>query len=183
MSTLNQPLDQQSASKPINRREFLYYLGGGSMALFTATMCGAVYQYTARNLPLELEAGVFEVDMDLLPAQKLLGVHRAAAAYLIPTSSGLLALNRWCPYGEGIKVVWVDVSNRYECPFCGSKYEFDGTYITGPALRSLDQYVLHVRVPGGTRRTPPEGGPISLENATQIFVDTNRVILGEPRPR
>jgi hypothetical protein len=46
----------------------------------------------------------------------------------------------------------------------------------------MDQFVLHVRTPNGTLQTSPEGGAVSIENATRIFVDTNRLILGAQRP-
>ena len=149
MSTLNKPLTDHPTTKPINRREFLTYLSGGSLALFTATVCGVVYQYTARNVPLELQEGVFEVGLDELPHSSP-PIHLASApAWLFLSDDGLVAFSDKCTDGEDCRYKRVDNNYRFECPCIGSKYEYDSTYLYGPAPRSLDQYRLHVRVPSG----------------------------------
>jgi cytochrome b6-f complex iron-sulfur subunit len=183
MSTLNKPLNEQPQITGISRREFLYYLGGGSLALFTATICGVAYHYTARTLPLELQEGVFKVDKGMLPVGSLPVRIPEMGAWLFLQDEQLVVFSEKCTAWAGCIYKRVDVNNRFECPCSGSKYAFDGTYIDGPTPRSLDQFVLHFRTSDGIRQTSSAGGPVSIENATQIFVDTNRIILGAPRRR
>jgi Rieske Fe-S protein len=82
---------------------------------------------------------------------------------------------------EGKLPKWVPINHRFECPGCGSKYHLDGTYIEGPTQRGLDRFVVEVTTPNGIYTTPPDGSPVNIEGATQIVVDTNRVIYGQRR--
>ena len=54
---------------------------------------------------------------------------------------------------------WKDVTTRFEDPCSGSKFEIYGTYISGPADRSLDRF------------------PVRIDNG-EIWVDISKMIFG-----
>lgn len=163
----------------LSRREFLYYLGGMSAALFAAGTCGLLYQYVTRNVPLEQQQGVINVNPDLLHLDLSPAFVREAATYLSRSDGGVIALVRACVFDE-TGVIWVWLNNRYECPRCGSKYRLDGTYIEGPATRGLDRFRVWVKTSEG-RLSASEGQPISVDDAVQVFIDTRTIFPGQPR--
>lgn len=170
---------------PPSRREFLYYLGGASAALFSVGTCGLLYQYITRNVPLEQQEDVYEVDMAMLSTDfRATGIVEAKA-FLSKLDDGLVALNGICTFRyksshyDMASVKWVEIYNAFACPICGSRYELDGIYIHGPAQRSLDRYGMWVRTAEG-RLVASKGEPISVENAAQIFIDTRVIIRGQP---
>jgi len=169
-------------TKP-NRREFLFYVGGASLALLAAGGCGLLARFL--NPPLRGEKdGIFLLTHSEIPVLKSLPVYmRESNSYINWLDSGLIALDAYCTshpsYRQSVR--WVPTNYRFECPACGSKYQLDGTYIWGSAPRGLDRFTLEVTTNHGTITTSPDGSPISIEGATQILVDTNRVIYGKPR--
>jgi cytochrome b6-f complex iron-sulfur subunit len=69
----------------------------------------------------------------------------------------------------------VDANGRFECPCHGSKYEVDGTYIEGPAPRSLDRFAMTITTTvGETLTTNPTGDPILVDklNVATVLIDT-----------
>ncbi|MBI3963105.1 MAG: Rieske 2Fe-2S domain-containing protein [Deinococcus sp.] len=78
------------------------------------------------------------------------------------TPDGVLALYITCTH-LGCKFEWVPVNNRFECPCHGSKFQKDGTYISGPAPRGLDRFEL------------------AVTRDRDVVVDTGRLIRGQPR--
>jgi cytochrome b6-f complex iron-sulfur subunit len=170
-----------------NRREFLYYLGGASLALLGAGSIGALARFL--NPPLRGEKdGIFQVDPSKVPASNKWPVRFPSGRYwLVTLDTGLCALYAGCTFTikgflhETCTVKWVLTNHRFECPCCGSKYHLDGTYIEGPAQRGLDRFVVEVTTPNGIITTPPDGAPVNIAGATKIVVDTNRVIYGQRR--
>ena len=170
-----------------NRREFLYYLGGASLALLGAGSVGVLARFL--NPPLHGEKdGIFQVDLSKIPARNKWPVQFPSGRYWLATlDTGLCALYAGCTFTvkgimhETCTVKWVPGNNRFECPCCGSKFRLDGSYIEGPAQRFLDRFTIEVTTPNGILVTPPDGAPVSIEGATQIIVDTNRVIYGKLR--
>ena len=173
-------------SKPISRREFLYYMWGASGALALTGACGlsAWYAIPARIIP---ENGYFRVPIAALPDSydfprpfnQELG--NKVDFWLVKQYAGLVALNPICT-SRGCRYKWVDLNNRFECPCSGSKFRTDGTYIAGPAPRSLDRYTIYVTSPNERRETPSDGSAVSIANATEIVVYKRRMIKGATRP-
>src|SRR5690606_39106707 len=129
--------------------------------------------------PLEQQDGVYEVSTELLLTAFEPIAIREAKTWLTWRDDGLLALSRVCPFEPGIfQQVKIGVNNRFECPSCGSKFKFDGTFIEGPAPRGLDRYGLWIRTPEG-RLIASEGEPIAVDDAVQIFIDTTVRIPGQ----
>ena len=81
-----------------------------------------------------------------------------------------------CLYG------WSSLTKRFECPCHGSKFQLNGTYIEGPAPRSLDRFVVQVQDASGKviAQTDANGGPVQVTdpNAT-LAIDTGKRIEGK----
>lgn len=163
-----------------SRREFLYYLSAGSAALTGAGLCGLLYQYITRDVPLEQRQDVYPFAPEHLPAQQPVYL-RDAAAWMSRGSGGLLALDARCPF-DRVVVVWVEVNHRFECPKCGSKYLLDGSYIEGPATHGLGRFGLRVRTSSGQWTASLQGEPLATDEAAQILIDTSVKIPGPPPP-
>src|SRR5690242_14468207 len=112
MSTLATPLPTNE--KPLNRREFLYYLGGASLAIITAGTCGGIMWYT---LP-DPYRGEVAADMVLFnrilrytpyiaPVLNVLD----AQAYIAILETGMITIYQPCPF-DFIKVKWVHTNHR-----------------------------------------------------------------------
>ena len=186
MSTTSRELPEKLTTEKPNRREFLYYVGGASLALLAAGSCGLLARFWSPPLRGE-KGGIFEVNLGHLPKVEKSPVAFPPGRYwLVNLNQGLLALHGVCTHmlgamQEGCLPKWVPSNGRFECPCCGSKYRLDGSYIEGPTRRGLDRFILEVTSPEGTITTPPDGSPVNIDGATQILVDTNRVIYGKPR--
>jgi len=78
---------------------------------------------------------------------------------------------------------WVATNNRFECPCHGSKFEKDGTYIEGPAPRSLDRFRTTITFADGTQVSMNDAGdPIPLADyqgraIVSIDIDTGNRIM------
>lgn len=173
---------QTIPSGGINRREFLYYLGGASVALFAAGSCAGI---TLLATP-RFREGVdfFEIVPSFIIAVDQPPImYPEMQAWIGQTDQGLLVLYAFCTLvrDQGGKPKWVETNNRFECPSCGSKYQKDGTYIEGPAPRGMDRFVIEVTTPNGKIRTPDDGSPVKIEGATRIVVYPQQKILGQAR--
>jgi hypothetical protein len=190
-ATLNNP------PKTINRREFLYYLLGASAAALAAGTCGAASWFTIPYLPEQRGLFIFRPSrFPFAATQPVLFVYDnqkiapeiSAKFWLSNSNAGLSALNQTCTF-RGCLFKWQPNGApgheypHFVCPCCGSQFTENGFFVTGPALRDLDQFVIEVTTPNGFRRTPADGGPVDIQGATQIVVDVEKKILGKPRPK
>jgi cytochrome b6-f complex iron-sulfur subunit len=176
------PAASDAQTKGISRREFLYYIWGASMALLMAESAGAIIWFSLPRFRAGEYGGIFTLDPSTLPAVGSPPVGRPDGKFwLSNTKNGLLALSMICTH-LGCLFKWVDANNRFECPCHGSKFQADGTKIKGqgPAPRNLDRFVITVTKPGGTDKTNANGGPVNIEGATSIAVDTGKKIKGWP---
>ncbi len=185
-----------SSTKAVNRREFLYCLLGTSAAALAAGTCGAASWAIIPFRPFGPRGGLFVFTLSQLPPLEspprffkndpvLPG--RSANFFLSNTDQGLLALQQACT-ARGCLYKWNPNGKiphpfpSFICPCCGSQFSAAGVYVEGPAPRNLDQFAIEVTTPTSIRRTPEDGGPVDVHDATQIVVDVERPILGKPRP-
>jgi Rieske Fe-S protein len=80
-------------------------------------------------------------------------------SYPVPVSNGVsidrkneVVLTRWnnvvyafslsCPH-QKTALRWIEGDTRFQCPKHKSKYQPDGTFISGKATRGMDRYSLH----------------------------------------
>jgi|HubBroStandDraft_6_1064221.scaffolds.fasta_scaffold565091_2 Rieske Fe-S protein len=95
-----------------------------------------------------------------LPVSRMIGTPSDidTATYPIPTTNGTqiddtnqVILTRWqnavyafalsCPH-QRTALRWDDADKRFQCPKHHSKYQPDGTFISGRATRNMDRYSL-----------------------------------------
>lgn len=171
-------------SAKLNRREFLYYLGGASIALLVVGAGAGLAQYM-NSVPNDRQVGsgsdshTFEVDLkSIRNSDKSPFAFPASLAWLVSVPDGLMALYGKCVF-DGVLVKWVAPNHRFECSACGSKYYFDGDWIEGPANRGLDKLAIYVKYANGNASTPSDGSPISIDDAEKIVLDSQGKIRGE----
>lgn len=163
------------------RREFLYYLGGASMALFAAGAGAVVYKVAQVRSNFRNNPEVFEFDVERLSTTPPIWF-RNAQAFIIVQNGQLFTLDTHCTFVSDRAIVkWAEVNNLFACPVCGSMFRLDGSWITGPAPRGLDRLVLHVETPDGIVITSDDGSPIAVDQPVHIWVDPRYVIPGPPR--
>jgi len=200
-------------SQGVTRREFLNYVWGAAFSLFLAQFGIGVYVF---SLP-RFREGEFGSDFDLGALSEILPEadgaptnYPDAKTWLVNIGpdeaakglgrQGLLAIYKVCTH-LGCLYKFEPTTDRFECPCHGSKYQLDGTRITGPTLRSLDRFVIQLRDEAGNvvAETPekPQGDvaqptagvdfgvPIPIPENTsglRVWVSTGRRIQGADIP-
>jgi cytochrome b6-f complex iron-sulfur subunit len=177
----------------LTRREFLNYAWLASLALFTVETIGISLWFAFPNF----KEGQFGGKFPIGPAQDALPeVNADPKAYtdgkfwLInidktdadgQPQKGVLAIYTVCVH-LGCLYQWIPLTSRFECPCHGSKYELWGQYISGPARRSLDRFVIQAIGPDGSvvAETNPNGDPLVLNGDEVLVIDTGQRILGQP---
>jgi cytochrome b6-f complex iron-sulfur subunit len=166
--------EEQVAIEPINRREFLFYIWFGSMALTGGAATATLIWFLLPQFEEGEFGGVIEVN-DPVPATDEQPLDNPVGKFFLSNSeTGLVALYKVCTH-LGCLYDWVEAETRYECPCHGSKYTRDGTWIEGPAPRSLDRFAMTVYLTGGaTLTSDEEGNPIPVEptQVERVEVDT-----------
>jgi cytochrome b6-f complex iron-sulfur subunit len=175
----------------ITRREFLNYAWLASIALLTVQGIGLSLWFAFPNFKEGQFGGAFPIGD---AAGALPEVNSGPKAYvdgkfwLINVDSevngeprkGVLAIYKVCTH-LGCLYEWVPMTNRFECPCHGSKFQLSGDYISGPARRSLDRFVIQAVAPDGSiKETDPAGGPLEINGDETLVIDTGRRILGDP---
>ena len=147
----------------ISRREFLYYIWGASLALFTAELTGLIIWFALPRFREGEFGGNFIVSLDALPGINEPPIANAEGRFWLvnldsnqpndlmypapdeiennETIQGVAAIYTVCTH-LGCIYAWNDANTRFECPCHGSKYRLDGRRIESPAPRTLDRFEL-----------------------------------------
>jgi len=167
-------------SPPINRREFLNYAWGASMALFMGSAGIVAVVYAMPRFKEGEFGGTFTLDAAIVPPEGAPPADFAEGKFwLTRTGEGVSALYKVCTH-LGCLYKWVDTNERFECPCHGSKFQSDGEYIEGPAPRSLDQFAMAALDANGNELIKwEEASPMPLpEGTTEIQVNTGKKVKG-----
>lgn len=167
-----------SVSLP-SRREFLYYIWGASFALIAGQITAGVLWLAFPRFAEGEFGGTFSVDPTDLPEPGGAPVNRPEGRFWLSTpveegAATFVALYAVCTH-LGCLPKWADVNDRFACPCHGSQFERDGTYIAGPAPRSMDRFRTVITFTDGTvAESNAIGDPIPIEGRTiaSISVDT-----------
>jgi len=160
-----------------SRREFLYYIWGASIALLLGELSAGVLWFALPRFKEGEFGGIFRLPPADLPEAGIAPLSFPAGRFhvVVTANDGLVVLFGVCTH-LGCLPKWVPLNHRFECPCHGSKYQLDGTYIEGPAPRSLDRFKTTVTFEDGTTEiTAADGLPIPLEghgNIVSIAIDT-----------
>ena len=146
----------------LTRREFLYYIWGASIVLFTVEVTGLLVWFMLPRFREGEFGGKFTLPIDVLPDvndppfdfpdgrfwlvnvdnQDSSGCERMWTAPGDGDVVGAAAIYKVCTH-LGCIYAWVDANDRFECPCHGSKYRLDGRRIEDPAPRDLDRFKLY----------------------------------------
>lgn len=174
------------ATAALTRRELLNYVWLGSIGVFLAELGGVGYLF---SMP-RFKAGEFGGKFTLGPVSSLPGVealpepNNEGKFWFVRLDQGILALYKVCTH-LGCIYNWQESEIRFICPCHGSQFQRDGTYISGPAPRSLDRFVVRLVDAGGqvVAETDTASGdplPVPSDDLT-VVVDTGSLIRGKPR--
>jgi cytochrome b6-f complex iron-sulfur subunit len=184
------PALSPTAATNINRREFLNYAWLASIALFAIETAGLSLWFAFPNFKPGQFGGQFAIGAvgEVLPEVNAAPIpYTDGKFWLVDLDTtnrhgeprkGILALYKVCTH-LGCLYDWVPVTNRFECPCHGSKFELTGDYIEGPARRSLDRFVIQAVAPDGLiKETDAEGNSLVINGDETLIIDTGQRILG-----
>jgi cytochrome b6-f complex iron-sulfur subunit len=169
----------------VTRREFLNYAWLASLGMLLLNVGGIGFLFSMPRFKEGEFGGVFTLgDVSKLPAVNSPPENFPKLKFwLSHTEQGVLALYKVCTH-LGCLYAWRDQEGKFICPCHGSQFQLDGTYIQGPAPRSLDRFVVQVLGADGkliAETDPQTGGPLAVPddpNAT-VKIDTGRKIIGK----
>jgi cytochrome b6-f complex iron-sulfur subunit len=150
------------------------------MALFMAEMGVVTFLFAYPRFKEGEFGGTFSLDASAVPPAGAPPADNPDGKFwLAHTEGGVTALYKVCTH-LGCLYKWVDTNDRFECPCHGSKFQADGTYIEGPAPRSLDQFALAaIDADGNELARSEDAAPLQLPDGTaSIQVDTGDKIQG-----
>jgi hypothetical protein len=174
------PALPRRARTPVSRREFLYYLLGGSGALLAAGTCAGVTWFARQNMNTKLEGGV-ALDLKWLPTlPNDPALFRPASCWLVNVEGKLLALSGICTWRPSL-VMWSPLGQRYQCPSCGSLFALDGSSREGPALHGLDTIYFEMEMKDGTVQTALDAKAFDRSSVRAITLYPNIKIQGKSR--
>jgi cytochrome b6-f complex iron-sulfur subunit len=170
--------DQVQVAAP-NRREFLYYIWGASIVLLLGQAGAAFIWFALPRFKEGTFGGIFNFAPDKLPPLDQYPASEPSGRFHVSNvAAGVVVLYGVCTH-LGCLPKWVEANHRFECPCHGSKFNLDGSYIEGPAPRSLDRFATTITFTDGSTATSNAiGDPIPLDGRqiASIAVDTGRRI-------
>jgi cytochrome b6-f complex iron-sulfur subunit len=171
--------------KPINRREFLNFAWLVSLGFLTVSFGGVSYLFSLPRFKEGEFGGVVTMGEvgDLPEAGSQPSNFPKIKLWLSNTEDGVMALYKVCTH-LGCLYNWNSQEGKFICPCHGSQFQNNGTYITGPAPRNLDRFVVMLETPDGqllAETDPVTGGPLAVPDdpSVIVLVDTGRRITGE----
>ena len=167
---------------PISRREFLNYAWLASLGfVFLGGTGAATFFFSLPRFKEGEFGGIFRETADQLPGPNDPPALRAEGKYWISNVNGkIVVLYNVCVH-LGCLYAWQPVTGRFECPCHGSKYQKDGTYIEGPAPRSLDRMKITFAAGTNSVATSDKGLPLPLpaDKTLQLVIDTGKITQGD----
>ncbi len=165
----------------VTRREFLFYVWGASMALFLAETAGISVLFALPRFREGQFGGLITVNASDFPKVSDPPVaDNEGMFWMVTTDKGILANYKVCTH-LGCIYAWDNLANRFACPCHGSQFQKDGTWIAGPAPRSLDKFAMAAYTHTGQLvASSDDGSPMPLPpSASIVKVDTGKRILGK----
>ena len=177
--------DAMIEKKEMNRREFLNFAWLVSLGFLMVDLAGVSYLFSMPRLKEGEFGGVVTLgEVGDIPEVGSPPVNYPKVKFwLANTQDGLMALYKVCTH-LGCLYNWNSQEGKFICPCHGSQFQADGTYIRGPAPRSLDRFVIEVQSQDGhtlASTDPESGAAVKLPDQPQAIVkiDTGRRIIGK----
>jgi Rieske Fe-S protein len=130
------------ASEP-TRRDFL---AGTSCALIAALSASGLNPEAALALPIELTHAVGPQGTQRsypLPPGDAVNIDREEEVIIVRQGKHVFAFALSCPH-ENTALRWRTEDLRFQCPRHESKYQADGTFISGRATRNMDRFAIRL---------------------------------------
>jgi len=168
----------------LNRREFLNIAWLASLGFLTLSVSGMTVLFGLPRFREGEFGGVFTTGTvaDLPAVETAPANFPKVKLWLSHTAEGLMALYKVCPH-LGCLYGWNDQEFKFICPCHGSQYEHNGTWIYGPAPRSLDYFSIRFEDENGNvlAETPAQGGPtpVPADEGAIVRIDTGDKFIGE----
>ncbi len=170
--------------KKINRREFLNLAWLASLGFLLVDLGGMSYLFALPRFKEGEFGGVLTIGkVSDLPAVDSAPTNLPKVKLWISNSDqGLMALYKVCTH-LGCLYNWNNQEGKFICPCHGSQFQLNGTYIQGPAPRSLDRFLVQVVDPnsGNVLAETKDGNPVAVpDNPDAIVkVDTGKKFIGK----
>jgi cytochrome b6-f complex iron-sulfur subunit len=187
----------------LTRREFLYYIWGGSIALFAVQFTGLLIWFMLPRFREGEFGGTFTLPLDKLPDVNappfnfpdgrfwLVNLNTEDPNELMYPAPGddlpivgAAAIYKVCTH-LGCIYTWTPANARFQCPCHGSKYRLDGRRIESPAPRSLDRFKVSAldengNVLASASETSGSFNALPLPSATvALQIDTGDKLQGQ----
>ena len=168
----------------LSRREFLNFAWLASLGFLCIEMAGVSYLFAMPRIKEGEFGGAFTVGnaAEIPPVDDPPRNYPMVKFWLSHHEKGLSALYKVCTH-LGCIYNWQDQDNKFICPCHGSQFQRDGTYIQGPAPRSLDRFVIQLidsQSGSVVAETDAEGNPLAVPPNFNgvVVVDTARRMMG-----
>jgi len=175
----------QNDAIKVNRREFLNIAWLASLGFLTLSFGGAVFLFAIPRFEEGEFGGLITIgEVGNAPSVEAPPENNPSVKFWLSNSEeGISAIYTVCTH-LGCLYGWRDQEDKFVCPCHGSQFEKDGTYILGPAPRSLDHFVMQIIDPetGDVIAESLDGKPLPLPDDPKaiIQVDTGKRIKGDP---
>jgi cytochrome b6-f complex iron-sulfur subunit len=171
----------------VNRREFLNLAWLASLGFLVVNLGGVTYLFALPRFNEGEFGGQFPVgragDAFPVPGDEPVNVPKGKFWLVRTQDNRVAAIYKVCTH-LGCLYNWDNSMERYRCPCHGSQFQLDGTYIAGPAPRSLDPFVVRLLDAQGNEvaSTDQNGNPLLLPGEDlRVVVETGQLIRGKPR--
>lgn len=178
------PTEAPTEKKPVTRREFLNIAWLASLGFLTVNLGGVSFLFAMPRFKEGEFGGLFTIGkVSELPASGSAPVnYPKVKLWLSNTPEGVMAIYKVCTH-LGCLYNWNSQENKFICPCHGSQFQANGSYIQGPAPRSLDRFVVQAVNPdtGEVVAEAADGNPLPIPNDPNyvIRVDTGKRVNGE----
>ncbi len=123
------------------RRQFLREVTAAVAAIMAAL---SATPGEAHALPLSLGSALRVVGDELtypVPTADGATIDRDNEVILVRWKGEVFAFSLSCPH-QNTALRWMDADSRFQCPKHKSKYQPDGTFISGRATRNMDRFAI-----------------------------------------
>ena len=185
MAKAEQDSPQEEKIK-VNRREALNLAWLASLGFLTVNAAGVTVLFAMPRFREGEFGGVFTLGRVAdLPAAGAAPINNPGLKlWITRPETGVLAIYKVCTH-LGCLYGWSDQENKFLCPCHGSQFSYDGSYILGPAPRSLDRFVVMAVDPNTNAiiAESADGEPLALPDDPNVIIriDTGRRINGKPK--
>jgi cytochrome b6-f complex iron-sulfur subunit len=177
-------VENKNKKLDINRQEFLNIAWLASMGFMLVSIGGVSYLFAMPRFKEGEFGGVITVGNtnDLPQVGSSPKGYPKVKLWLSNTNEGVKAIYKVCTH-LGCLYNWSDQEGIFICPCHGSQFNLDGSYIQGPAPRSLDTFVVQLVDPQTQEviaETSENGFPPKLPADREVIikVDTGKKIVG-----